>query len=48
MEVVLIMVVVAGVVLAGSRASAKKTKGTGFEFRYPSLEEALQEIYPRG
>ena len=32
-------------VLGGNKVSAKKIRDAGFEFRYPSLEEALDKIY---
>ncbi|EKB48383.1 Epimerase family protein [Cecembia lonarensis LW9] len=35
----------AQMVLGGNKVSAKKIKDAGFEFRYPSLEEALEKIY---
>ena len=34
----------ANVLLEGSRVSNKKLTNTGFEFKYPSLSEALREI----
>lgn len=35
----------AQMVLGGNKVSAKKIRDAGFEFRYPSLEEALEKIY---
>jgi len=35
----------AQMVLGGNKVSAKKIQDAGFEFRYPSLEEALEKIY---
>jgi uncharacterized protein (TIGR01777 family) len=35
----------AQMVLGGNKVSAKKIRDAGFEFRYPTLEEALEKIY---
>ena len=35
----------AQMVLGGNKVTAKKIRDAGFEFRYPSLEEALEKIY---
>lgn len=33
------------VLLEGSRASAEKMRGTGFDFRFPEIQSALKDIY---
>lgn len=38
----------AQMVLGGNKVSSKKIRDAGFEFRYPSLEEALEKIYNTG
>jgi uncharacterized protein (TIGR01777 family) len=35
----------AQILLGGSHVSAEKIKSTGFEFQFPTLKEALEEIY---
>jgi hypothetical protein len=35
----------AGLILEGSRVSADKIKGEGFEFEYPTLDNAMKAIY---
>lgn len=44
----LILGEMAQMVLGGNRVSSKKIQETGFEFRYPRLDEALEKIYSRG
>lgn len=38
----------ANMVLGGNKVSAKKIRETGFEFRYPSLDEALDKTFAQG